>query len=457
MPLFLAPAIRLADGWAREALLDIDERGFIASVTPDARADGAQRLSGPVVPAIVNLHSHSFQRALAGLGERKAGADDDFWSWREVMYRFLDRLTPEQAKAIAAQLYTEMIEAGYSRVCEFHYVHRAPNAEHYEDPLSMAWAHVEAARETGIALTLAPCLYSYGHFGGIAPSPGQRRFINSADSYLKSFSRLSSIARQQGDFDLAVCFHSLRAVTPSQIDLVLSATPRDIPVHIHVAEQMKEVEACLAWSGERPVEWLLNHVELNDRWRLVHATHMTEHETVSAARSGAVAVVCPTTEGNLGDGFFPAAPWLDAGGALGIGTDSQITVNPAEELRLFEYGRRLQQQRRSLSATPDQPHPGARLWLEAAKADTRGGGAQTGVLAAGMRADFLVLDGEHVNFAGREGDALLDTLVFVSGPGPLPILENWIGGRRITQNGRHPRSEQIRREYIRVLSELQQH
>jgi formimidoylglutamate deiminase len=373
------------------------------------------------------------------------------------MYRFLDQLTPEQVQIIATQLYVEMVEAGYSRVCEFHYLHRAPDGKPYEDSLQMAWAHVEAACDSGIALTLAPCLYTYGNFGGLMHSRGQRRFIQSTESYLSAFSRLTSVSPPQRDFDIALCFHSLRAVTPDQIGTVLSATPEDLPIHIHVAEQVKEVEACVAWSGERPVEWLLNHVGLNARWRLVHATHMTPAEAEGAAKSGAVAVVCPTTEGNLGDGFFPADEWFKANGAFGVGTDSQITVDPREELRLFEYARRLQHRARSLSVTAEQTHPGALLWLSAARADARGGGARTGELAVGMRADFLVLDPDHVNLSGCSGDALFDALVFVSNAGPSPVRQNWIGGQCITQNGRHPKSEQTRAAYIGVLRELQSH
>jgi formimidoylglutamate deiminase len=455
MPSLFAPAIRLPEGWAENVRLEVDANGIITSLTANGDASGAERLRGPVVPGIPNLHSHAFQRALAGLGERRGRDGDDFWSWREVMYRFLDRLTPQQVQVIATHLYVEMVEAGYSRVCEFHYLHRTPDGEFYADALEMAWAHAEAACDSGIALTLAPCLYSHSNFGGLLHSRGQRRFILSTDAYLSAFSRLTSISPPQRDFDIAICFHSLRAVTPEQIHTVLTALPRNLPVHIHVAEQTQEVDACLAWSGERPVEYLLNHVGLDERWRLVHATHMTPAEAERAARSGAVAVLCPTTEGNLGDGFFPADDWFRAEGAVGIGTDSQITVDPREELRLFEYTRRLQKRARSLSVTAEQTHPGAHLWLSAARADARGGGAKTGALEVGLRADFLVLDADHANLAGCTGDAIFDALVFVSNPGPSPIRQNWIGGRCITQNGRHPKAEQTRSAYADVLRTLQ--
>ena len=449
-----APSARLPEGWADDVLIDVDDAsGLISAVTPRANRVGAERLAGPVIPAIPNLHSHAFQRGMAGLGEKRTAKGDDFWSWREVMYRFLDRVTPQDAEAIAAQLYVEMAEAGYGRVAEFHYLHNDPDGRPYADPLEMARAHVRAAKTAGIALTLVPVLYSHSTFGGREPTHGQRRFIQSADQYLRM---LEALAREAGEggFDLGVSVHSLRAVTPEQVGEVLAATPMGRPIHIHVAEQTKEVDDCLAWSGARPVQWLLDNVGLDDRWRLVHATHMTETEARAAAGTGAVAVLCPTTEGNLGDGFFQADAWSGAGGVIGIGTDSHVTIDPREELRWYEYGRRLSRRQRGLAAMPDQPHPGAALWLAAASADARGGGAQTGQIAPGWRADFLALDAAHPNLAGRQGDVLFDSLVFVSGPGASPIAETWIGGRRVTQAGRHPLREQTQRAYAETVARL---
>ncbi|MGZ9202335.1 MAG: formimidoylglutamate deiminase, partial [Caulobacteraceae bacterium] len=366
MPTLFASSARLPDGWAKDVRIDVDAGGLISAVTANAAGEG-ETLAGPVIPAIPNLHSHAFQRGMAGLGERRTAGDDDFWSWREVMYRFLDRIGPEEAEAIAAQLYVEMAEAGYSRVAEFHYLHNDPAGRAYADPLELARAHVRAAKTAGIALTLVPVLYTHSTFGGREPEAGQRRFIQTTDQYLRMVEALTPEAQRDG-FDLGVSVHSLRAVTPEQIHEVVTGVSTDLPIHIHVAEQTKEVDDCLAWSGERPVEWLLNHVGLSERWRLVHATHMTEHEAKAAAEAGAVAVLCPTTEGNLGDGFFQADAWTAAGGAIGLGTDSHVTIDPREELRWFEYGRRLSRRKRGLAATPEQPHPGAALWLEAAKA-----------------------------------------------------------------------------------------
>lgn len=449
-----APTARLAEGWANDVLIDVDDAsGLISAVTPGANRVGAERLAGPVVPAIPNLHSHAFQRGMAGLGETRTAKGDDFWSWREVMYRFLDRVTPDDAEAIATQLYVEMVEAGYGRVAEFHYLHNDPDGRAYADPLKMARAHVRAARTAGIALTLVPVLYSHSTFGGREPTHGQRRFIQSTDQYLRMVQALAAEAAQ-GGFDLGVSVHSLRAVTPEQIKDVLAATPKDMPIHIHVAEQTKEVEDCLAWSGARPVQWLLDNVGLDERWRLVHATHMTPDEAQAAARTGAVAVLCPSTEGNLGDGFFQADAWSAAGGVVGIGTDSHVTIDPREELRWYEYGRRLSRRQRGLAATPDQPHPGAALWLAVAEADARGGGAMSGRIAPGWRADLVVLDAAHPNLAGRAGDVLFDGLVFVSGPGPSPIAETWIAGRRVTEAGRHPDRDRIARAYAETVSRL---
>jgi formimidoylglutamate deiminase len=448
-----APTARLPQGWTDDVLIETDARGVIVRITPGGDSVGAEPLTGPVIPAIPNLHSHAFQRAMAGLGETRTGEGDDFWSWREVMYRFLDHITPDDLEAIAAHLYVEMVEAGYSRVVEFHYVHNDPAGRPYADPIETARAHIRAAKTAGIGLTLAPVLYSHANFGGVPPKPGQRRFIQTTDAYLAQVEALAREA-EGGAFDLALSLHSLRAVTPDQITAVLAGADPALPVHIHVAEQTREVEDCLAWSGQRPVDWLNRHLGLDDRWRLVHATHMTPAEAAETAATGAVAVLCPTTEGNLGDGFFPADAWLGAGGVFGIGTDSHVTIDPREELRWFEYGRRLQARKRGLAATSSQPHPGARLWLDAASADDRGGGAATGVLAPGKRADFLVLNAEHPNLVGRTGDAWLDALVFVSGPGPSPILQTWVGGRRLTEAGRHPQAQSTQAAYVRTLKRL---
>ncbi len=403
------------------------------------------RLPGPVVPAIPNLHSHAFQRAIAGATEILSPSGGDFWTWRQAMYGSLGVLTPDDVRAIATQLYIEMAKAGYSRVCEFHYLHNDVDGRAFATPTVMADALVEAAATAGIGLTLVPVLYTSSGFGGRAPEPAQRRFVQSVDAYAALIEGL------RGRVDLAIGFHSLRAVTPAQMRAVL-AIDGTLPVHIHIAEQVKEVDDCLAWSGARPVDWLAREVDLDARWCLVHATHLTEAEVRTVAASGATVAICPTTEANLGDGFFDSEGYFAARGTWGIGSDSHVSVDAREELRWLEYGRRLRLRRRALSGTPAQPHVGAWLWLQAASAVAPTGVA-TGRIAAGQRADFVVLDTDNPQLAGRRGDALLDSLVFVNA-GAAPIREVWAGGRRIVADGHHAHEEQSARAYSDTLARM---
>lgn len=438
---FLAPAVRTAQGWIDGACLRI-EGGMFAAV--GARGGGA-RLPGPAVPAIPNLHSHAFQRAIAGATEVLSASGGDFWTWRQAMYRSLAVLTPDDVRIIATQLYIEMAKAGYSRVCEFHYLHNDAEGRPYDSPTAMADALIEAAAMAGIGLTLVPVLYTSSGFGGRPPEPAQRRFVQSVDDYAALIESL------RGRVDLGVGFHSLRAVTPEQMQAVL-AIDAALPVHIHIAEQVKEVDDCLAWSGARPVEWLAREVDLDTRWCLVHATHMTETEIATVAASGATVAICPTTEANLGDGFFDTAGYFAADGCWGIGSDSHVSVDAREELRWLEYGRRLRQRRRALSGTEAVPNVGAWLWLRAAAAATPTGVA-TGRIEAGQRADFVVLDADDPQLAARSGDALLDSLVFVNA-GAAPIREVWVGGQRIVADGHHAHEEQAARDYSNTLARM---
>lgn len=431
---------RLPDGWARDVRLTVSD-GVITAIETGATADGAQRLMGAVVPAITNLHSHAFQRAMAGLAERAKAGVEDFWAWREAMYRFLDRITPPQMEAIAAMLYAELAEGGYGGIVEFHYLHNDPDGRPYADPAETAHAHRRAAETAGFGFTLAPVLYSYASFGGLPPKPGQRRFIKTTDDFL----RLLELSGAE-----AMAFHSLRAVTPEQIREVLTAVDPELPIHIHAAEQTGEVDDCLAWSGQRPVEWLLNNAPMSGRWTLVHATHMTDAEASGLSKTGATVALCPSTEGNLGDGFFNADAFLGAGGRFGIGSDSHVTTNAAEELRWFEYGRRLQLRKRTLSGGTGE-HVGAGLWLSAARNGAAPTGRRTGEIAVGARCDLVVLDTEHPVLAGRDGDLILDSLVF-SGSGA--ISEVWSGGRRIVEGGRHVRRDTIAAAYRKAVAEL---
>jgi formimidoylglutamate deiminase len=431
---------RLPGGWARDVRLTVTD-SVITAVEAGADPAGAHRLKGATVPAITNLHSHAFQRAMAGLAERARAGVEDFWAWREAMYRFLDRITPPQMEAIAAMLYAELAEGGYGGIVEFHYLHNDPEGRAYADPAETAHAHRRAAGAAGFGLTLAPVLYSHSGFGGLPPKHGQRRFIKSTDAFL----RLLELSGAE-----AFAFHSLRAVTPEQIRDVLAAVDPAMPVHIHAAEQSGEVDDCLAWSGARPVEWLLANAPVSDRWTLVHATHMTDGEASGLAGVGATVALCPSTEGNLGDGFFNADAFLGAGGRFGIGSDSHVTTNAAEELRWFEYGRRLQARKRTMSGGRGE-HVGAGLWLSAARNGSHPTGRSTGEIVVGARCDLVVLDMDHPVLAGREGDLILDSLVF-SGSGAIDQV--WSGGARIVEGGRHVARDAIAAAYRKAVAEL---
>lgn len=438
---FLAPAVRTAQGWIDGARLRIKGGTFV-----EVTASGTgECLPGAVIPAIPNLHSHAFQRAIAGATEVRSPSGGDFWTWRQAMYASLSVLTPDDVRAIATQLYIEMAKAGYSRVCEFHYLHNDVDGRAYGSPTAIADALIEAATVAGIGLTLVPVLYTSSGFGGRPPETAQRRFVQAIDQYALLIERL------RGRVDLGIGFHSLRAVTPEQMHAVL-AIDGTLPIHIHVAEQVKEVDDCLAWSGARPVEWLAREIGIDARWCLVHATHMTDAEVAAVAAAGATVAICPTTEANLGDGFFDADGYFAAGGRWGIGSDSHVSVDAREELRLLEYGRRLSGRRRALSATDAQPHVGAWLWLQAAAAAAPTG-IEMGRIEAGRRADFIVLDIDNPQLAGRSGDSLFDSLVFVNA-GATPIREVWVGGVRIIVDGHHAHEEQAARDYSRTLARM---
>ncbi|MFQ6018586.1 MAG: formimidoylglutamate deiminase, partial [Kiloniellaceae bacterium] len=382
--LFAAHAL-LPGGWARDVLFEISACGSLAAVTPDAAPGPAPRAKGPVLPGMPNLHSHAFQRAMAGLAERAGPGDDSFWTWREAMYGLVRALTPEQLEAIAAQLYVEMLKSGYTAVGEFHYLHHDPAGRPYADLAEMSRRVIAAAGAAGIGITLLPVLYGYGGFGGAPADEGQRRFLNDPERVLKLVEALLADHRDDPRAAVGIAPHSLRAVTPDTLAVALAgldALDKQAPVHIHVAEQNKEVHDCIEWSGERPVEWLLGNVELGPRWCLIHATHMTEEETARLARSDAVAGLCPTTEANLGDGVFPAPAYLAAGGAFGIGSDSHVSVSPIEELRWLEYGQRLIHRRRNLLAGgAAAPSVGALLYRGALGGGARALGRPIGRLA----------------------------------------------------------------------------
>jgi formimidoylglutamate deiminase len=451
--LFAARAL-LADGWASDVLLEIDATGALVRVTPGAGPGSAERAAGPVLPGMPNLHSHAFQRAMAGLAERRGDAGaDSFWTWREMMYRYVAAIGPDDAEAFAAQLYVELLEAGYTSVAEFHYVHHAPGGAPYADPAEMSRAHVRAARGAGIALTLLPVLYAHGAFGGAPPGAAQARFAGTPEGVLEIVRRM----RVEADADLriGVAAHSLRAVTPGELAaLVTGITALDptAPIHIHAAEQRKEVDDCRAWSGRTPVAWLLDHAAPDARWCLVHCTHLDDDELARLAGCGAVAGLCPTTEADLGDGIFRAFEFASAGGRWGIGSDSHVARDPAEELRLLEYAQRLTRRERNVLATPDRASVGGTLWDAAVRGGAQALGRAAGMLAPGARADLVVLDGGHVDLAGRDGDAVLDALVFGGARGL--VRDVMVGGRWVVREGRHPAREGVAARYRERVERL---
>ncbi|WP_233236950.1 formimidoylglutamate deiminase [Bordetella sp. LUAb4] len=429
----------LPAGWARDVELTWDPQGRLTDVRTGASpAAGQARAVGPLIPGMPNLHSHAFQRGFCGLTEYRAQAADSFWSWRDLMYRCASRIDPAQVEAIATWLYVEMLEAGYTSVCEFHYLHHDPQGQPYAPRPDMAMAILRAAQRTGMGLTLLPVLYQTGGFGGAAPHAGQRRFLHGTDAMLRLLGTLKPLCDAQGA-RLGLAPHSLRAVPPDTLTEALAgldALDPTAPIHIHIAEQTKEVDDCIAWSGLPPVRWLLEHAQVGPRWCLVHATHMTPEETLDAARSGAVAGLCPTTEANLGDGFFDMAHWREGGGLWGIGSDSHATVNAAEELQWLEYGLRLTTRQRNVMADPAQPHVATAMTLAAVAGGAQASGRPVGGLQPGAQADFIELDPTHVALAGLPARDMLSAHVFGSHR-TSAIANAWVAGQARVRDGRH--------------------
>ncbi len=455
MPAIFADTAMLPQGWAHDVRIDIDGGGTIVAVRQQHAAtatDGTERVAA-LIPGMPNVHCHAFQRAMAGLTERAGPEQDDFWSWREVMYGFLAELSPDQVEAIAAQLYVEMLKNGYTAVAEFHYLHRDPNGTPYANRAEMAERIVAAAKKTSIRVTLLPVLYQTSKFGGESPTTGQRRFVNTWEDFLALLEQLLEKHGADHNIKLGIAPHSLRAVAADALKQAFAfAELRKLPLHIHVAEQMREVEDCLAWSGQRPVEWLLEHGAIDSRCTLIHCTHMSDAETRALAKSGAVAGLCPTTEADLGDGIFPLIDYLGAGGAFGIGSDSNVGTAPAEELRWLEYGHRLMRRRRNLvSATPGDS-TGARLWRAALAGGAQALAQPVGAIAPGCRADFLVLDPDHPALTGRNNDGLLDSLIFAGGT--AAIRHVMVAGRWAIRDGRHRDEVEIAEAFRRAVARL---
>lgn len=435
----------LPTGWAPNVRLQIAD-GRIAKIEAHAAAvDGDERV-GVLVPAMPNVHSHAFQRTMAGMVETRGPSEDSFWSWRTLMYRFALSMKPEQVEAIAAQLYVEMLEAGFGRVGEFHYLHHDRDGTPYANIAELAERIAAAAARTGLSLTMLPVLYAHAGFGGLQPLDGQRRFINTPDRFAKLFDGCQKAVSSLPDAVVGVAPHSLRAVTETQLHFAAQLAPH-APLHIHIAEQVKEVEDCIAWSGTRPVAWLMDNADVSDRWCLIHATHMTAAETDRLARCGAVAGLCPITEANLGDGTFPAAAFLHAGGAVAIGSDSNVLIGVGDELRQLEYSQRLAHRARNVIA-PANGSTGRRLFDAALAGGAQALGAKA-ALVTGHAADFVSLDTSAAPYLG--GDQILDGWIFGGLVKPDTV---WIQGKAVVREGRHIARDDIGRDFQKAMRQL---
>ena len=447
-----AEQVLTAGGWQRDVRVELGTDGRIVAVEPGSRAQG--RRVGILLPAPANLHSHAFQRAMAGLTERR-GPDprDSFWTWRTLMYRFLDRLGPDEFESIAAFVQMQMLEAGFAAVAEFHYVHHQPGGRPYSRLSELSNRVVAAASATGIGLTLLPVFYRYGGCGGKPLQGAQLRFGNSPERFARLREEADAEVRAlDADARTGVAIHSLRAVDPEGLAFAAALAPR-APVHIHVAEQTAEVEEVEASLGARPVEWLLANAGVDERWCLVHATHMTPGETTELGASGAVAGLCPITEASLGDGIFDGASFHAQGGRFGVGTDSNIRISLAEELRMLEYSQRLRDRARAVLARPDES-TGRTLFEAAARGGAQAAMRDAGSLAPGRLADLVALDAEGADLAGKQGDTLLDSFIFAGGD--ALVTDVWSAGRHVVENGRHVRHDEITARYIGAINGLKE-
>jgi formimidoylglutamate deiminase len=438
-----------AEGWKSDVRVTIDD-GAIASVQTGASAQEGDERHAIMAPAAANLHSHAFQRAMAGLAEVRGKDTDTFWSWRETMYRFALMMSPDDVEAVAAQLYVEMLEAGFAAVAEFHYLHHAPDGSRYAEPAEMAGRILSAARRVGIGMTLLPVFYAHSSFGGAPPRPEQRRFISDVDSFARLVDQCRELIKADEGEMIGVAPHSLRAVTPDELS-ELTRLVDDGPIHIHAAEQTKEVEDCIASLGARPVRWLLDHAGVDQRWCLVHATHMGEGETQDLARSGAVAGLCPVTEANLGDGIFNMADYIREGGRYGVGTDSNVSIGVASELRQLEYAQRLRARARNVLSRAGASSGRTILdaiWLGGSQALKR----NSGRLAPGASADILTFEADHPTLAGKVDDQILDAWVFSVGNSLIDCV--WSGGLKVVVGGRHIFKDEIAAQFVKTMREL---
>lgn len=451
MKLF-AEKILLSTGWSKNKTLCINN-GVITHIE-DGQAKDAEKAEGIVISGMINCHSHAFQRAFAGFSEQGSESQDSFWTWRKVMYQFIDKLTADDTQTIASQLYIEMLKAGYTRVAEFHYLHHQIDGQNYTPLATMADSIFKAAKTSGIGLTLLPVMYRFSGFGPQQPNNGQKRFINSIEQFNQLVSDCFDLSKSYKNTNIGIAPHSLRAVDKKSLHSAVYHV-RDLdskaPVHIHISEQQKEVDDCLAHYGERPVQWLLNNAALDEHWCLIHATHINESERQGIIKTGAIAGICPTTEANLGDGVFPTTEFLNEQGTFAIGSDSHISVNPIEELRWLEYVQRLVKQQRAILGTKEQPSVGLNLWQRAANGGAQSTNSNTGCLAIGKQADLLVLNVNQTKLYANDDKYVLDSMIFASQQNP--VKDVMVNGTWVIRDGKHAQEQACADAFAKLLEQ----
>ncbi|MCO7227204.1 formimidoylglutamate deiminase [Pleionea sp. CnH1-48] len=450
---YYAQEALLAEGWTADVTITIAD-GKVTAITPGKEA-GAVELNGPLVPGMTNLHSHAFQKAFAGLTEYRANPEDSFWSWRDSMYRLLPQLTPDDMQIIARYLYIEMLRSGYTSVVEFHYLHHQPDGQHYDDAAATSCAVIDAARTVGLATTHCPVFYSYANFGEKPAAGAQKAFFHTPEQFVQLLDKLHQQYADDSSVKLGIAPHSLRAVSQAQLNELVpwwQQHEAQGPFHIHIAEQMKEVNECVDFYGARPVEWLYDQVDVNERWCLVHATHLSDQEVKTMALSKAIAGICATTEANLGDGVFRGVDYLSYGGRWGIGSDSHISVNAFEELRLYEYGQRYTHQKRNLLCDEQRPHVGDYLWTEAVAGGAQVANRGQGSIAVGEDANWVVLDRDVAELSAVAKESLLDAAIFAANENL--VRDVMVNGTWRIENKHHAEWEQAQEDYRQMLKRL---
>jgi formimidoylglutamate deiminase len=443
------------EGWAKNVRVTVDQLGRISAVESGVKPnpDDQYLWNRILLPALSNLHSHSFQRAMSGLTEKRLEKRDSFWSWRELMYSFLERLTPEHIEAIAGLVFMEMLECGYASVGEFHYVHHQSGGQHYANIAETSCRIIKAAQKAGIGLTHLPVFYMQGGLNGQSLTEGQLRFGNERDGFLQLLEQAQvALLKAPEDYLLGIAPHSLRAVSQESLQEIVKAINYG-PIHIHIAEQLKEVDDVLESYGARPVEWLLQNVEVDSRWCLIHATHMIPEEIQNVAKSGAVVGLCPITEANLGDGVFDGSGFLSSGGKYGIGSDSNVFIALTEELRLLEYSQRLIRKERNVM-TSNSGSVGRALYNDALLGGAQALGRNSGSLSPGNWADLVSLDAESLSLWGCSDDEFLDRWIFTADDSL--VCEVWSAGRQMVAQGQHIHRKEIEKRYRSVIQEIRQ-